>query len=325
MTTHEAIDAAARFTPARRAGYSQSEVDAFVAAVRESVQVLTSELSSSRNARFELESRLASGPQPGGGGEGPAVHVQAARLLEIAQRTADTAVAEAREIATRLVADAERRAAALEAAARERVEALERAGREQQERLRGEIELLETSRADARAHVDELGALLADVLERTAPDDAPPPPPEEPASAARQADEPAADGGGSHDEGVPVSIYEQLGREQGIGTAVQEFYERVVADPQLAPYFAGTDMTALRRHQTALLVQVTGGPVRYEGRDLAQAHAGLAISPDDFDRVVTHLAGTLTDLGVESAVVEQVGAALGAHREEIVQRTVAVE
>ncbi|WP_432521702.1 hypothetical protein [Kineococcus sp. SYSU DK006] len=333
LTTHQAIDAAARFSPARRAGYSQSEVDAFVAAVRETVEVLTSELHTSRNARFELESRLAADPQQGGTNGAAPPHVQAARLLEIAQRTADTAVAEAQEIATRLVADAERRAAALEAAARERAEAAERAvreraeaaeraAREQQERLRGEIDLLEASRADSRAHVQKLGALLADVLERTEPDA--PPPPAAPAPAARQADGPAADGG-THDEEVPVSIYEQLGREQGIGTAVQEFYERVVADPRLAPYFADTDMTALRRHQTALLVQVTGGPVRYEGRDLAQAHAGLGISPDDFDRVVTHLAGTLTDLGVDTAVVEQVGAALGAHREEIVQRTVAVD
>ena len=321
LTTTEAIDAAARFPPARRAGYSQAEVDAFVAAVRETVQALTSELHTSRTARFELEGRLAAGPQPGGTTAGVPVHVQAARLLEIAQRTADTAVAEAREIAARLVADAERRAAALEASTRERVEAAERAAREQQERLRGEIDLLEASRADSRAHVQKLGALLADVLERTEPDAAPPP---APAPAARRADAPAADGG-THDEEVPVSIYEQLGREQGIGAAVQEFYERVVADPQLAPYFAGTDMTTLRRHQTALLVQVTGGPVRYEGRDLVQAHAGLGISPDDFDRVVVHLAGTLTDLGVDAAVVEQVGAALGAHREAIVQRTVAVD
>ena len=322
LTTTEAIDAAARFPPARRAGYSQAEVDAFVAAVRETVQALTSELHTSRTARFELEGRLAAGPQPGGTTAGVPVHVQAARLLEIAQRTADTAVAEAREIAARLVADAEQRAAALDAATREAAEAAERAGREQRERLRGEIDLLEASRADSRAHVQKLGALLADVLERTGPDA--PPPPAAPAPAVRQADEPAADGG-THDEEVPVSIYEQLGREQGIGTAVQEFYERVVADPQLARYFADTDMTTLRRHQTALLVQVTGGPVRYEGRDLAQAHAGLGISPDDFDRVVVHLAGTLTDLGVDAAVVEQVGAALGAHREEIVQRTVAVD
>ncbi|NIZ91546.1 group 1 truncated hemoglobin [Kineosporiaceae bacterium B12] len=120
-----------------------------------------------------------------------------------------------------------------------------------------------------------------------------------------------------------MSIYEQLGREHGIAKAVQHFYERVVADPQLAPYFTGTDMTTLRRHQTALLVQVTGGPVQYEGRDLAKAHAGLGITSEHFDRVVGHLAGTLTDLGVPADVVGTVGGALAAHRDEIVEQPVA--
>jgi hemoglobin len=227
------------------------------------------------------------------------VNVQAARLLEMAQRCADTVIAEARETADRLLAEAGARAAAVEDAGRERAEALERAGHEQEERLRDRIGRLEGAEAEVRERVAALTARLAGVLD--------------------EPQEVAGPAGETTDEEAPVSVYEQLGRERGIGAAVELFYERVVADPQLAPYFAGTDMVTLRRHQTALLVQVTGGPVQYEGRDLARAHAGLGIAPDDFDRVVTHLAATLTDLGVADAVVEQVGAALGSHRAEIVQ------
>jgi hemoglobin len=115
-----------------------------------------------------------------------------------------------------------------------------------------------------------------------------------------------------------MSIYEQLGREVGIRAAVDEFYQRVVADPQLSAYFDGVDMTGLRAHQTKLLVQVTGGPVGYTGRDLAAAHEGLDITRQDFDRVVGHLAGTLADLGVPEDTIAQVGGALTAHRGEIV-------
>jgi hemoglobin len=115
-----------------------------------------------------------------------------------------------------------------------------------------------------------------------------------------------------------MSLYERLGQEVGIRTAVDDFYARLVADPQVAPFFEGIDLPRLRRHQTALLSQVTGGPVEYSGRDLAAGHAGLGITDPDFDRVVGHLVATLTDLGVAEDDIGAVGAALGAHRGEIV-------
>jgi hemoglobin len=115
-----------------------------------------------------------------------------------------------------------------------------------------------------------------------------------------------------------MSIYERLGREQGIRSAVDDFYERIVADPELKPYFDGIDMGRLRGHQAKLLVQVTGGPVQYDGRDLAVAHGDLGITSEDFGRVVGHLVDTLNDLGVSQDDIGQVGAALTAHRDEIV-------
>ena len=115
-----------------------------------------------------------------------------------------------------------------------------------------------------------------------------------------------------------MSLYERLGQEVGIRNAVEDFYVRVVADPQLAPYFDGIDLTRLRRHQTALLVQITGGPVGSSGRDLAEGHAGLDITPAAFGLVVGHLVATLTDLRVSPEDIGEVGAALSAHRDDIV-------
>ncbi|GAB7190945.1 group 1 truncated hemoglobin [Kineococcus sp. NUM-3379] len=115
-----------------------------------------------------------------------------------------------------------------------------------------------------------------------------------------------------------MSIYEELGRDVGIGTAVDDFYRRVVADPELAPYFEGIEMPKLRAHQAALLAQVTGGPAAYSGRDLGTAHAPLHITDEHFDRVVGHLVATLTSLGVQQETIGQIGAALGEHRAAIV-------
>ena len=56
------------------------------------------------------------------------------------------------------------------------------------------------------------------------------------------------------------TLYDALGAEEGISKAVDDFYDRVVADPDLAEYFTGTDMFTLRRHQTEMLSAATGGP-----------------------------------------------------------------
>jgi hemoglobin len=106
------------------------------------------------------------------------------------------------------------------------------------------------------------------------------------------------------------SLYDKLGADVGITKAVDEFYNRVVTDPDLAQFFSGVDMAALRRHQVAMLSAATGGPAQYTGRDMETAHAGLGITDAHFDRVVQHLAGTLTDLGVDNETIGEVAAAL---------------
>ena len=115
-----------------------------------------------------------------------------------------------------------------------------------------------------------------------------------------------------------TTLYQKLGADVGIRRAVDVFYDRVVADPALAPYFTGIDMPALRRHQVAMLSTATGGPAQYDGRDMEAAHAGLGVKDEHFDRVVGHLAGTLTDLGVDEESIGQVGAALISLRPAIV-------
>lgn len=115
-----------------------------------------------------------------------------------------------------------------------------------------------------------------------------------------------------------LTLYEALGAENGIRSAVDEFYRRVVADPELAPYFAGVDMPTLRRHQVAMLVTATGGPRQYTGREMSDAHSGLKITNAAFDKVVSHLGGTLADGGASEESIAAVVAALSPLRSAIV-------
>jgi hemoglobin len=115
-----------------------------------------------------------------------------------------------------------------------------------------------------------------------------------------------------------MSIYDEIGGREGVAVAVDTFYEHVMADDVLAPYFGETDMARQKRHLRAFLAAAVGGPARYEGRDMGAAHAGLAITDAAFDRVVGHLVTTLTELGVAPATIGAIGDALTPLRTRIV-------
>jgi len=118
--------------------------------------------------------------------------------------------------------------------------------------------------------------------------------------------------------GRTATLYEALGAESGIRAAVDDFYKRVTADPDLSSYFAGVDMRSLRRHQTNMLITATGGPSSYSGRDMAAAHGALKITHGAFDKVVVHLGDSLVASGARQETIAAVVAALSPLRRSIV-------
>jgi hemoglobin len=118
---------------------------------------------------------------------------------------------------------------------------------------------------------------------------------------------------------APVSDYQRIGGGRAVSAVVDRFYESVLADPQLAPFFVETDVNRLKRHQVLLISQVMGGPADYDGSSLRDAHDGMNISSDDFGRVVTHLVAALQDASVPDDVIGRLGATLGEAKKDVVQ------
>jgi hemoglobin len=117
-----------------------------------------------------------------------------------------------------------------------------------------------------------------------------------------------------------ATIYEQLGGEDGMHAAVEIFYERVLSDARLAPFFNGVDMEHQIAKQRAFLTLVLGGPARYSGRELRAAHAPLVargLAGEHFDAVVEHLGATLRQMGVGDAMIAEVGALVSTTRSDV--------
>ena len=73
------------------------------------------------------------------------------------------------------------------------------------------------------------------------------------------------------------TLFEKYGGFSVIGKLVHRFYEKVLSDAAVAHYFEGIDMQRLASHQTDFLCVLLGGPIDYTGRQMRNAHRGLAI------------------------------------------------
>lgn len=115
-----------------------------------------------------------------------------------------------------------------------------------------------------------------------------------------------------------MSIYDRIGGAPSVAAAVDDFYERVLSDPLLAPYFTDVDVDQLKEHQRLFLGAAIGGPEQYSGRAMAAAHNGLGITAEAFGAVVDHLVATLASLGVDGETIGEIGAALAPLQDQIV-------
>ena len=117
-----------------------------------------------------------------------------------------------------------------------------------------------------------------------------------------------------------VSIYESIGGESALVVVVDDFYARVLADPQLAGFFAGANMPKLKGRQVEFFAAALGGPDVYQGGGMRKVHAGRGISQADFDKVAFHLTTALTAAGVPAETILAIAEAITPLADDIVSR-----
>ena len=103
-----------------------------------------------------------------------------------------------------------------------------------------------------------------------------------------------------------ASIYETIGGEEALTAVVGDFYRRVVTDPELAGFFAGTNMVRLTGKQVQFLAAALGGPDSYTGPSMRDVHRGRGIGQKHFDLVAGHLVAALRAADVPAPVIEQI-------------------
>jgi hemoglobin len=100
------------------------------------------------------------------------------------------------------------------------------------------------------------------------------------------------------------TLFERVGGEQTISDLIHKFYDCVLADPELKPFFKNTSMDKLRRMQREFFSAALDGPTTYSGRPLSHVHHGRGITKHHFALYVGHLIDTLQDQGINDQDVQ---------------------
>lgn len=112
-------------------------------------------------------------------------------------------------------------------------------------------------------------------------------------------------------------LYERLGGREGIRAVVDAFYDRLLEDDQLGPYFADADMERLRRTQTEFLCEAAGGPETYDADSIEEAHRHVPFTPADIQRAIELLETTLAEFDVSEADADAVVQAIAQYESEL--------
>jgi hemoglobin len=135
------------------------------------------------------------------------------------------------------------------------------------------------------------------------------------------------------------SLFERLGETDGLSAIVDDFINRALADPRVNWERKGVKRSALsltwkrdvewkpsdenvarmKAHITQFLALATGGPAKYEGKEMKQTHAGLRITNTEFDAAVGDLKATLDKLTIPTQEQKELLAIVESTRPQIVE------
>lgn len=91
-----------------------------------------------------------------------------------------------------------------------------------------------------------------------------------------------------------LTPYDRIGGEPAVVGVVEQFFELVLFDARLRTFFLDdangvtverVDLATIRSNFATLVATMLGASVRYDGRNLAEAHRNLGITASDYDRM----------------------------------------
>jgi hemoglobin len=120
------------------------------------------------------------------------------------------------------------------------------------------------------------------------------------------------------------SLYERIGGYKAVAASVDNLVDRIYVNgtlnknPALKAVHDLNERAAFKLILATWVIENTGGPKVYIGRDMKTAHAHLSITPREFDVILHECKETFYTLGVPEKEMGELMAGLEAQREKVV-------
>lgn len=79
------------------------------------------------------------------------------------------------------------------------------------------------------------------------------------------------------------SLYQQLGGKDAVESITTHLLDRILVNPKIEFLFKETDREDLHIKIVSQICMEAGGPCKYEGLDMVEAHSGMDIKYAEFD------------------------------------------
>lgn len=117
------------------------------------------------------------------------------------------------------------------------------------------------------------------------------------------------------------ALFDRLGGVDGVAAIVNEMYNRVLADSELAPFFEHVAMDRLRRMQYQFIASALDGPIEYTGAELNAIHRNRGITAHHFAKFCGHFADAMEARGADKHDLELALARLATYKDKITGET----
>jgi hemoglobin len=126
------------------------------------------------------------------------------------------------------------------------------------------------------------------------------------------------DSGGSMAASKP--LYDRLGGKGAIQAVVDDFIGNVAGDARINKRFANADIPRLKTKLVEQICEASGGPCKYTGASMLDAHRGMNVSDAEFTALVEDLVKSLDKFKVPQQEKTELLTALGGMKGQIVGR-----
>lgn len=116
------------------------------------------------------------------------------------------------------------------------------------------------------------------------------------------------------------SLYHDLGGGPGIAKIVEIATRHYLTDPRVKSTFEDTNIERFKHFFAEQFCALSGGPCKYSGHSMVEAHKGLHLKDADFTFVVEGLQNAMDEAGVPFRVQNRLLALLAPMKRDVVTR-----